>query len=439
MGEIAFLTLFIGLVTGQHTIQLDVPPGISSAVLELDGQSLARLGPPRWEASVDLGDEPRPRELVAIGYDAKGGEISRTSTTLNVPAAVAYVEIALTFDHSRAVVAALRWHHIHQVDPESATIRFDGRRLKTDRERRANLPSFDASVPHVISAEVRFPDGVTARRERVLTGTAGHSESTDTQLTAVVVAQLTPDERPLTEGCFSSDGRPLRATATEKGEALALFVRDYDSGRLRSAFAAENASWGDWTSRHAARQVAPLDADTVQRLMFTAPNTYFLAGREAEATTIFAQSADSRPVDGGVLWLLTRPGSPKAAKGPGRVADAVATAGVAAMSQQRRRAVILVLGDETRAGRYSAQVVRRYLASIGAPLLVWSTAVPTSEQRARWGDIADISTNAALTAATNHLREVLATQRVVWLAAPPVTALRATARETCGIRPVAHW
>ena len=56
-----------------------------------------------------------------------------------------------------------------------------------------------------------------------------------------------------------------------------------------------------------------------------------------------------------------------------RIADAVATAGLAAVNENRRRAVLLVLsGKEKDASRYDPATVRRFLAALRVPLYVWS-------------------------------------------------------------------
>jgi hypothetical protein len=83
--------------------------------------------------------------------------------------------------------------------------------------------------------------------------------------------------------------------------------------------------------------------------------------------------------------------------------------------------------------------IRRYLESIGVPLFVWSVSGPRPELESEWGDIDDISTPNQLRLAVERLRSTLASQRVVWIASDPLTALRVDADPRCGITPLAHF
>ena len=87
---------------------------------------------------------------------------------------------------------------------------------------------------------------------------------------------------------------------------------------------------------------------------------------------------------------------------------------------------------------YSPQVVRRYLDAVGVPLFVWSADGPRPDLTAAWGAIDDISSAAGLDAAAARLNRSLAEQRIVWIAAGPVTALNAASTGRCGLVPVAH-
>ena len=85
-----------------------------------------------------------------------------------------------------------------------------------------------------------------------------------------------------------------------------------------------------------------------------------------------------------------------------------------------------------------AAAVRRYLASIGVPLYVWSATGPRPDLEAAWGKIEDVSTTGKLTDATARLRTDLATQRIAWIGADPLRALRATPTGRCAIETVAQ-
>jgi len=110
---------------------------------------------------------------------------------------------------------------------------------------------------------------------------------------------------------------------------------------------------------------------------------------------------------------------------------------VQAMAGARRRAVVFAIGRASDASRYDGQTVRRYLASIGVPLFVWSLTGPRPELTAAWGEILDVSDQGKLRAATDLLKKNIAAQRIAWLDTDPIHALRATVKASCGLARVA--
>src|SRR5204863_4406612 len=61
-----------------------------------------------------------------------------------------------------------------------------------------------------------------------------------------------------------------------------------------------------------------------------------------------------------------------------RLTDAVAAAGLQAAAGSRARAVVLVLGPDPKdESAYRVDEVRRYLADLRVPLLVWNTGKPS--------------------------------------------------------------
>ena len=135
---------------------------------------------------------------------------------------------------------------------------------------------------------------------------------------------------------------------------------------------------------------------------------------------------------GGLLWILTHL-IPRelSADEQRRWADAVAVAGVRAMEGGRRRAVILVVDQsDADASVYKPVPVRKYLAAIGVPLFVWSPFGPRPDLAGTWGDVVDISSPTKLEHATEALRRALDAQRIAWVAADPVMALRSI-KESC--------
>ena len=103
-----------------------------------------------------------------------------------------------------------------------------------------------------------------------------------------------------------------------------------------------------------------------------------------------------------------------------------------------RRAVVLVLSKLPDTSLYSAPVVRGYLEEVGVPLFVWSAEGPRPDLAPAWGRIDDVSTPSGMETAVNRLNASLEAQRIVWVAAEPLTVLRAEESAACGLIPVAH-
>jgi len=136
---------------------------------------------------------------------------------------------------------------------------------------------------------------------------------------------------------------------------------------------------------------------------------------EGTASVIFGVSQELGRTQGSLFWWLTHVTSHP--KGPAHLADAVAVAGVKALADQRRRAVLLILsGEPADASRWDAAVVRRYLATIRVPLYVWSLrSSPFSPAVAAWGEVEDTSSFFQMNRAYRRLTRDLATQRIVWV------------------------
>jgi hypothetical protein len=178
------------------------------------------------------------------------------------------------------------------------------------------------------------------------------------------------------------------------------------------------------------------DLDTAERILWPVSRPINAPGEPT--AIVFPQSVNHAKV-GNVSWLLTqRLTPPPTATEPRQFADAVAVAALSTLEKGHRRAVILVLSKLTDASLYAAPIVRAYLEEVGVPLFVWSPDGARPDLAAAWGRVDDIATQAAMEAAVSRLNASLAAQRIVWVAAEPLTALRAEASTTCGLRPVAH-
>jgi hypothetical protein len=426
---IVFLTLFLGLASGKQPLVLEVAGPVSSVRVLLGGREIAAMTRPPWSTIIDLGADLTPRELTAIAFDAKGEEIARASQVINLPRPTAEFDIVIEGDE-----VSLRWHHLMSQSPDDATMTLDEKPLPLDVNFHAELPKIDRQKPHVIAAEMRFPDGFVARRELVLEST--RSASTESQLTPVLL-RTTGAPRPKTwDGCITrADGTPVRIAAVENPPALAIAVRDpfpvHSPNPLEASLAAQRQH-PNWSLRNA----IALDRATFMRVMWAVAQHF--SGRDATADLFEATVDFAGTKDGALSMLYAQYNGAATEVVPRQFADAVAVAGIRAATGSQRRAVIFVLSENADTSNNAPAVVRRYLESLGVPLFVWSPSGPRPELAASWGAVDDISKYAGLSAAVARVRKTLDEQRVAWVDVEPLEALRLKAGARCGIEMVAR-
>ena len=84
---IAFVTLLLGLISGNYPIEVTVSGPVVAVEFTVDGKPAGRVeGGPPWAASVELGSEPLPPLLKARALDAGGAEIASVAQWLTCPA-----------------------------------------------------------------------------------------------------------------------------------------------------------------------------------------------------------------------------------------------------------------------------------------------------------------------------------------------------------------
>jgi hypothetical protein len=433
--QLVFLTLFLGLISGPQRIDLQPGPAVKSIRILLDGKQVAALQKAPWSAMVDFGPSIVPGDLVAIGYDARGDEVARTSQTLNLPRPLADFVVSVKNDaNGRPASAELRWEHLMAAKPATSSLKVDGKIVPLDANLRARLPSLDVNQPHVLAASMKFEDGFVSRRELIIGGGVG--DTADSTLTPVAVRE-SGSKPPLNPSrCFASGGSPVRVSAVEKGKALVIVVLDPDPRDAEKAldlrmspamtlgphvvqeqhmFSLSNGTWLQLLWPLAERHTT---TSNVSAVMFP-PSTY------VDAT------------DGGMIWLLTRAYSGRFDENAPRMfADAAGVAGLDAITGGNRRAVVVVLDHRSDGSSHDPASIRGYLSTIGVPLYVWSLTGPRPEL-AGWGPIDDISSPAKLKVTAERLHTDLETQRVAWLATDGVSALRVQPTGRCNLTPLA--
>jgi hypothetical protein len=221
--QLVFLSLFLGLMSGSHDVELQAGPEIKSIRLLLDGSEVAEMTQPPWRARVDFGRSIVPAALVADGYDAKGNEVTRVTQTLNLPRPPAEFVIALQNDGQGTPVAAtLRWEHLMAAKPVRLSLTVDQKSIRLDDKASARLPRLDMNHPHVIAAEMTFDDGFSTRRELIAGGAVSYTADSQLTRTAVAIASPAPDHP-----CALQPSR----TARRSSSSCSIPIRGKPSGR----------------------------------------------------------------------------------------------------------------------------------------------------------------------------------------------------------------
>jgi hypothetical protein len=447
--QIVFLTLYLGLIGGQQPVQVQVGANVKSVQYFLDGRDVGVLKSEPWKLIVDLGQPFEPHELVAVAYDKDGDEAGRVSQLINLPRPAAELTIDLHNDKSGTPASvSLRWEEVYAAKPVLTTITVDGKPIHVDSGFHAQLPKLDAANPHVISAQMRFSNLSLARQEIVITGGAV-SDSISTELTPVVVTGDLRGKNATLERCLSANGNPLQTRAVETPEAQVFLIREPNAREFIAAIDPDSYTGRRYQATLKARRSMPIEPGVTLRYTWPIVRRYELPGHITSNIFDISEALLSRNV--GMTGVLTSsfdtqaanfPLQPVEPKSQRRFADAVAVAGLRAVTDGRRRAIILVVDCTFLLGNDRSQAepeaVRRYLKSVGVPFFVWSVNGPRPDLELEWGEVDDISNPRQFQMAVQRLRTSLASQHVAWVAANPLTALRAEADPRCGITTLAQ-
>lgn len=436
--QIAFVTLFLGLVLGVQPVELVGGGDVASVELLLDGETVASRTSPPWLIPVDLGDSLVPHRLEAVARDADGAEIARAVQWLNLPRPQAEATVVLEGgEDGRGVTARVAWESVVDREPRKVAVTLDGHPLEVVDPRRIPLPDHDPAQLHLLRVELEFSSNLGAVAEAIFGG--GYGNETGSALTAVPVS-VEGQQRNLTvealQGRLRQGEEILRPVAVEEGPAEVVLVMDRQAqpelvalarlwtreggGGLPSGPSSPTqaldplaGAGGSGSSSARLRETLLLGEGQILRFLWPFAQT---GGQGDVRYTLFARSEDHPPSHGGVLWLLTAAQQPAFALDEQRLADAVAVAGMTAAGRSRRRAVILVLSEDPQdASRFDPRVVRSYLSHLRVPLFVWSVKEPSPEVMAAWGEVRSLRRQSWFRAAVEEVSTALERQRIVWI------------------------
>lgn len=403
MTHLAFITLFLGLVLGPHDVEMKVTGPAARIELQLDGRIVSTLSAAPWKAAINLGSRLVPHNLVARALDADGRELARAEQSINLPHALSELQLVLERDSGAKPVAVhVLWESLEGDRPRHLELSLDGKALRVDEHLRAPIGEVDLDRPHVLRGRAISPSGKPVSTEIAFGG--GLEDQTGARLTAIAIrvvragASLTVADlqRSLRIGAT-----PVKVAAVEELPPQILVVRH--PVRTEAAMRLEPVSLRLPPSLRRVGTVGGGMTATFAWPVVSASPSRVAALFEWSTPIDFVSASDFKS-------LLARVPGPAADSL--LFAEAVAVAGLRALSTRQPRAVILVVGEANRdASWLTPEQARDYLRSIGVPLYVWSLGVDASS----WGDASDITSPGGYRKAFEQLEADLRSQRIVWV------------------------
>jgi hypothetical protein len=427
---VTFLTLFIEVVTGMQSVQVAVAGPVARVVLYLDSRPVATMTAPPWKATIPLDSTLEPRALTAAAYDRNGHELGRDRQLLNLPQRQADARIVPVTDGSMRVKAArLVWWAPGLGVPHRISCSVDGRPVPTTGSEAVDLSGFANEQTHVLEARLEFRNDVVCERTLLFGG--GQLTATSAELTAIpIVLKNKRPPRPRTwDGWFRANGEDLVVDAIDDDPALIIVVRDLGVWDTLSP-------WLEVEERMASTRAGRAAVFLTGRRQYRRESAALVrvgepvpSGRDVSASRSVSLFTFTKPGTSTWYWLpwfITDCGHRQVGTAERKVADAVAVAANLAARDNRRRAVVLCLGQQEPDGSTNAAgAVRRYLQDLRVPLLVWRIRPAPKEQSTdeqlaeasdqKWVDVKDIGSLMALRKEVTRLKELIEHQRIVWV------------------------
>jgi hypothetical protein len=412
---VEFQTLFLGIVFGLWPVRVMVTPPVTSVEVLLDGSSVGIVAAEPWTFHCDFGP-PTPHELVAIGRNANGDEVARIRQWVNLPKPPALAQLLVEGAGAGRPFgrARLTWNTIAAAKEKRIRLTLDGNEVKVKNPQAIELPSVDTKTAHLLSAEVSFADGTVARTETAFGGdVAGGAQSELTAVPIVVREGATLPPASAMQGWFLDRGQPLRVIAVDEGPTEAVVVFDQDViGRFRGLTRVQRS-----TSAVVRSEGSLLSGASGNRFyaMFAVPTTIRTQG--GEVRSLFRTSVPITLDPSELAWAVFNLQFSPAPPAEEMLANAVATAGIQAAAANRRRAVVLLVGEALPdRSTISVEAARLFLQKLNVPLFIWSPDPRIARMELPgWGKPREISSDLLFVGAFARLQTSLKAQRIVWL------------------------
>ncbi len=392
--DLQILTFPIGLIVGEHRIEVDLGVTQKPADLSLDGKKVCFVTASDPGCAVDFGPAPHVHLLELIRRGPDGGVAQRHHRWVNRPGQEAELTIMFSEPAADGVCSGhLVWLHPEKLDPSWIEVTEDGRALKLlDDLSSFQFPCRSPDSTQIIAASAIFPDG--RRAEAVASGFLYGEESRVTMTAVALSLGDTKKKRIVKAPSILGTG----ATLAERADAQIVFVVDPETG---PAFETIRNSPGYESGQGYVALQFDSSLYEITKLWFVLPD-----GRLRRA-----EDRQHRRGVRGVWWLFRAAETPP--EGERRIADAVAASGLVAASGPRKRAIVLILGPEQLRDEslFTPAEARAYLSEVGVPLFVFRTGKVRDDG---WPAGVETITMFDLGKALRNIAKQVLSQHVVW-------------------------
>lgn len=407
------LTFVPGVAHGRLPVTVDLGASLPPAELLLNGAPACRVTTVRQTCLVDLGPTPRVALLELVRRDAAGRVAERARRWVNKPSD-ARAEVLVRSDCTRAAgpcTLRFSWSHENAIAPAELTVTIDGVAVYQGEPRDVPVPFAAERTARVVGVNLVFLDGERAA-QTLLIG-SGVSSAVEAPLNAVPV---------LAEAAGGRDPSALRTlggrvvATVEPGEMEVLFVvAPSAAAKLQTLTREAQRTF----SRNAGRMGKALEG--VNHVVYFSPlgtRVAYSSASQVSDRLFRVRGFDCTPRHDYRERTLSLPCvDADLLKGDQyRLAATVVSATFNRAAVPRRRAVVVVLGDDEPLrdeSTYGPADVRRYLGDILVPLDVWRLG---RAEGGGWPAGRRISSAGDVVRAWETLRAGLDAQRICWIA-----------------------